>query len=127
MALSTHPSLVVISGRLRNTERAKDRSPYVFGDADELDAELLELSYQLHRVAERAAEAVVLGHDHWSCTGLVGVGPRRSSGLPTGPFSRPALRTGRAAPTASGSPQAHVVGLEIGRAAHGVASMTWRK
>jgi hypothetical protein len=39
----------------------------------------------------------------------VGVGPRRDAGLSAGPFPGPALRNGRAALTASGSPRIHAV------------------
>jgi hypothetical protein len=47
---------------------------------------------------------------------VVGVGSRRGTGVAVGPFPRPALRTGRAALTASGSPAVHAIaGL-----AHGV-------
>ena len=44
----------------------------------------------------------------------VGVGPGRGAGVPTGPFPRPALRTGLARFRASGSPRDHAV------SAHGV-------
>src|SRR5687768_10668057 len=37
----------------------------------------------------------------------VGVGPRRGAEVAPGPFPRPALRTGRATLTASGSPHVH--------------------
>ena len=46
----------------------------------------------------------------------VGVGPGRPTSLSAGGFPRPALRTGRAALTASGSPQAHA----SASVAHGV-------
>src|ERR1039458_3911005 len=40
----------------------------------------------------------------------VGVGPGRPASLSTGGFPRPALRTGRATLTASGSPRVHAAG-----------------
>jgi hypothetical protein len=40
---------------------------------------------------------------------LCWVGPRRGVNLSAGPFPRPALRTGRASSSASGSPQAQVM------------------
>jgi hypothetical protein len=51
----------------------------------------------------------------------VGVGSRRGAGLSVGPSPRPALRTGRATLTASGSPRAHAAaGDPDGSLAQGV-------
>jgi len=52
----------------------------------------------------------------------VGVGPERPAWLSPGGFLRPALRTGRAASTASGSPRVHAVGAGdpgVGTLGHG--------
>jgi hypothetical protein len=40
----------------------------------------------------------------------VGVGPERLANISVGGFLRPALRTGRATLTASGSPRSHAIG-----------------
>ena len=47
---------------------------------------------------------VVMGHELFEESAEVGVGPGRGAGLSAGPFPWPALRTGRATFTASGSP-----------------------
>ena len=70
--------------------------------------------------------------DRGSLTGrevTVGVGPERPAGLSAGGFLRPALRTGRATFTASGSPRVQAAGAAgpgVGSLAHGVGILVPR-